>query len=76
MEKSVWDCVIKAELGIITCGADEQRRRRLLTFIIFILSDDFGNLFFFYPSPIYFKNSKLNKHQPAQPHWKPPLHLM
>lgn len=50
MEKAVWDCVIKAELGIITCGADEQRRRRPLTFIIFILSDDFGNLFFFFYS--------------------------
>lgn len=54
MEKAVWDCVIKAELGIITCGADEQRRHRPRTFITFILSDDFGNLIFFFPLPNIF----------------------
>lgn len=68
MEKAVWDCVIKAELGIITCSADEQRRHRPLTFITFILSYDLGNLvfFFFYSSPTYFKNSKLKENQAAQ----------
>lgn len=66
MEKAVWDCVIKAELGIITCSADEQRRRRPLMFITFILSYDFGNLIFFFPSPTHFKNSKLKENQAAQ----------
>lgn len=66
MEKNVWDCVIKAELGIITCSADEQRRRPQ-TFITFILSDDFGNLIFFPPTQYIFKKQTIKNQTSSNP---------
>lgn len=54
MEEVVCDCVIKAQLEIITCGAEEQRPHRPLAFIIFIFSCDFAHLIFFLPSPTNF----------------------
>lgn len=60
MEEVVCDCVIKAELEIITCGADEQRPCRPLAFIVFIFSCDFANLIFFLPNIFLKKQTEKN----------------